>query len=125
MWHQRDEFFGVSSWRTSKVGSTVRRKATAASRLKSLTVQQVTINQNSKLVHSAVAGVHALVDEHRRTDREEATWRVEDTEKREKTYADEMEEKAAKWAEEEEEWRIQQVRLILTWSSPAPHLTLI
>ena len=44
-----------------------------------------------------------MVDEHRRTDREEAIWRVEDTVKREKTYADEMEEKAAKWAEEEEE----------------------
>ena len=48
-------------------------------RLKALTVQQVTIMQNSKLLHSAVAVVHGHIDEHRRTDREEATWRVEDT----------------------------------------------
>ena len=84
------------------------KKATGASRLKSLTVKHAAAMENSKLVHSAVAGVHAMLDEQRRSDRDEAAWRVQDTSERERNAADEMELKAAQWAEEEAAWQRQQ-----------------
>ena len=84
------------------------KKATGASRLKSLTIKHATAAENSKLVHTVVAGAHALVDEQRRLQRDEDAWRVEVAAKHERTAAEEMELKALQWAEEEAAWERQQ-----------------
>ena len=84
------------------------KKATGASRLKSLTIKHATAAENSKLVHTVVAGAHALVDEQRRLQCDEAVWRAEVAANHESTAAEKMELKALQWAEEEAAWKRQQ-----------------
>ncbi len=84
------------------------KKVTGSSRLKSLTIKHAAAAENSKLVHTAVAGAHAMIDEQRRLQRDEAEWRAEAAAKHERAAAEEMERKAAQWAEEEADWKRQQ-----------------